>query len=115
MQFLRVYGSICLLVVTTCIIHAWVTPAEEGRVSVVCYFDSYALPGLSAATGVHLVPQHQAHRYFPKSNAAEHVTDVTYVPVGAQCPPAPREYGWVYSIGRTMFETDRLPGLFVTR
>jgi hypothetical protein len=34
---------------------------------------------------------------------------------GAPCPPDPREFGWVYQVGRTMFETDRLPSLFVPR
>ncbi|KAF8072768.1 hypothetical protein HT031_000428 [Scenedesmus sp. PABB004] len=35
--------------------------------------------------------------------------------VGARCPPDPRERGWVYTIGRTMFETDSLPAEFVPR
>uniref|UniRef100_A0A383WC78 Glycosyl transferase family 1 domain-containing protein n=1 Tax=Tetradesmus obliquus TaxID=3088 RepID=A0A383WC78_TETOB len=34
---------------------------------------------------------------------------------GAPCPPNPREFGWVYAVGRTMFETDRLPAAFVPR
>jgi hypothetical protein len=34
---------------------------------------------------------------------------------GAVCPPDPRQFGWVYAVGRTMFETDRLPALFVPR
>ncbi|KAF6259241.1 hypothetical protein COO60DRAFT_1700898 [Scenedesmus sp. NREL 46B-D3] len=34
---------------------------------------------------------------------------------GARCPPNPSEFGWVYTVGRTMFETDRLPALFVPR
>ncbi|KXZ50642.1 hypothetical protein GPECTOR_15g326 [Gonium pectorale] len=32
-----------------------------------------------------------------------------------QCPPKAREHGYVYLVGRTMFETDRLPGVFVSR
>jgi hypothetical protein len=35
--------------------------------------------------------------------------------MGAQCPPNPKEFAWVYSVGRTMFETDRLPAVFVPR
>lgn len=34
---------------------------------------------------------------------------------GAPCPPNPKEFAWVYSVGRTMFETDRLPAVFVPR
>jgi hypothetical protein len=34
---------------------------------------------------------------------------------GAPCPPNPKEFSWVYAIGRTMFETDRLPQVFVPR
>lgn len=34
---------------------------------------------------------------------------------GARCPPNPDEFGWVYVIGRTMFETDLLPNFFVPR
>lgn len=33
---------------------------------------------------------------------------------GEPCPP-PMPYHWVYLIGRTMFETDRLPELFIPR
>eukprot|EP00775_Hariotina_reticulata_P008345 gene8345-8529_t len=34
---------------------------------------------------------------------------------GAPCPPNPAEHAWVYQIGRTMFETDKLPAIFVPR
>jgi hypothetical protein len=34
---------------------------------------------------------------------------------GAPCPPDPAEHAWVYQIGRTMFETDKLPAIFVPR
>jgi hypothetical protein len=34
---------------------------------------------------------------------------------GARCPPHEDEAGWVYTVGRTMFETDRLPRAFVPR
>jgi hypothetical protein len=34
---------------------------------------------------------------------------------GSRCPPDPKEHGWVYMVGRTMFETDRLPPVFVPR
>jgi hypothetical protein len=34
---------------------------------------------------------------------------------GAPCPPNPKEFAWVYAVGRTMFETDRLHSVFVPR
>ncbi len=34
---------------------------------------------------------------------------------GEPCPPDAREHGYVYLVGRTMFETDRLPEAFVPR
>lgn len=32
-----------------------------------------------------------------------------------QCPPDPKQHPYVYQIGRTMFETDRLPAFFVDK
>ena len=34
---------------------------------------------------------------------------------GEPCPPDARQHGYVYLVGRTMFETDRLPEGFVPR
>jgi hypothetical protein len=34
---------------------------------------------------------------------------------GEPCPPDARDHGYVYLVGRTMFETDRLPEAFVPR
>jgi hypothetical protein len=34
---------------------------------------------------------------------------------GAHCPPDPKAHAWVYSVGRTMFETDLLPKSFVPK
>lgn len=34
---------------------------------------------------------------------------------GARCPPKANEFGYTYTIGRTMFETDGLPSVFVPR
>lgn len=34
---------------------------------------------------------------------------------GAPCPPEAHDFGYTYTIGRTMFETDRLPAAFVPR